>query len=284
MVFKRRERRPFGRRFTEFFYPRGGWARALSYMRHRLSRLPDQPHRIARGIAAGVFASFTPLFGFHFMAAAGLAVIIRGNVIAALLATFVGNPLTFPLIMALSVELGNRMLGLPSDMQLPQIITAFGSASREFWHNMAAWYSGDPVHWDRMVRFFQRVFVPYFIGGLIPGIVAGTTAHYLALPLIRAYQKRREKRMQDPPRPARAGRQGQENRDMTQSDRLRLGVNIDHVATLRNARGGAIPDPLRAAKLAEAAGADGITAHLREDRRHIRDADIDALAAGCVFR
>ncbi|WP_109466060.1 pyridoxine 5'-phosphate synthase [Albibacillus kandeliae] len=58
---------------------------------------------------------------------------------------------------------------------------------------------------------------------------------------------------------------------------LRLGVNIDHVATVRNARGGAYPDPLRAARIAEAAGADGITAHLREDRRHISDADIDGL-------
>ena len=63
---------------------------------------------------------------------------------------------------------------------------------------------------------------------------------------------------------------------MTNSD-LRLGVNIDHVATVRNARGGAHPDPVRAALAAEAAGADGITAHLREDRRHIRDADIYAL-------
>jgi pyridoxine 5-phosphate synthase len=59
--------------------------------------------------------------------------------------------------------------------------------------------------------------------------------------------------------------------------RLRLGVNIDHVATVRNARGGAYPDPLRAARIAEEAGADGITAHLREDRRHITDADIDGL-------
>lgn len=58
---------------------------------------------------------------------------------------------------------------------------------------------------------------------------------------------------------------------------LRLGVNIDHVATVRNARGSAYPDPVRAAKLAEQAGADGITAHLREDRRHIKDADIEAL-------
>lgn len=67
---------------------------------------------------------------------------------------------------------------------------------------------------------------------------------------------------------------------MSFEGKLRLGVNIDHVATVRNARGGAYPDPLRAAKVAEAAGADGITAHLREDRRHISDADIDGLMAG----
>ena len=60
---------------------------------------------------------------------------------------------------------------------------------------------------------------------------------------------------------------------------VRLGVNVDHVATLRNARGGRHPDPLRAAEIAIAAGADGITAHLREDRRHIRDDDVARLMA-----
>ena len=59
--------------------------------------------------------------------------------------------------------------------------------------------------------------------------------------------------------------------------KLRLGVNIDHVATVRNARGSAYPDPIRAALIAEEAGADGITAHLREDRRHISDEDINRL-------
>ena len=63
------------------------------------------------------------------------------------------------------------------------------------------------------------------------------------------------------------------------SSHLRLGVNIDHVATIRNARGGDHPDPVRAAFAAAAAGADGITAHLREDRRHIRDEDIAELMA-----
>ena len=57
-------------------------------------------------------------------------------------------------------------------------------------------------------------------------------------------------------------------------DPIRLGVNIDHVATLRNARGGSFPDPIEAAKIAKESGADGITAHLREDRRHINDKDI----------
>lgn len=63
--------------------------------------------------------------------------------------------------------------------------------------------------------------------------------------------------------------------------RLRLGVNIDHVATLRNARGGAHPDPVRAALLVRAAGGDGVVAHLREDRRHITDRDVERLAREC---
>ncbi len=64
---------------------------------------------------------------------------------------------------------------------------------------------------------------------------------------------------------------------------VRLGVNIDHVATIRNARGGAHPDPLRAMRIVEAAGGDGITVHLREDRRHIRDNDLDVLMAGTAL-
>ena len=78
------------------------------------------------------------------------------------------------------------------------------------------------------------------------------------------------------------GEAGEPRRRLTsraRPDSLRLGVNIDHVATIRNARGGDHPDPVRAARIAAAAGADGITAHLREDRRHITDNDIDRLMA-----
>lgn len=67
------------------------------------------------------------------------------------------------------------------------------------------------------------------------------------------------------------------------ADRIRLGVNIDHVATIRNARGGSHPDPERAAALAAEAGADGVTLHLREDRRHIRDGDLDRIRAATAL-
>ncbi|MEO0722835.1 MAG: pyridoxine 5'-phosphate synthase, partial [Pseudomonadota bacterium] len=67
------------------------------------------------------------------------------------------------------------------------------------------------------------------------------------------------------------------------TNRIRLGVNIDHVATIRNARGGAHPDPARAAEMAAAAGADGITFHLREDRRHILDPDLEAIRAATAL-
>jgi uncharacterized protein (DUF2062 family) len=206
MVFKRRNRRPIGTMIAELFYPRGGWGRAFSYIRLRLSRLPDKPHRIARGIAAGVFASFTPLFGFHFITAATVAFVIRGNVIAALLATFFGNPLTFPIIMAVSVDMGNWMLGQPNDMQLPQIVSALGRASTELWGNVASIYTGEARHWDGLTRFWHRVFIPYFVGGIIPGIIVATIMHYLSLPVIIAFQKRRSKKLRDQLEKRRAAR------------------------------------------------------------------------------
>ena len=82
----------------EFFWPRGGWGRAARYVQHRLHRLPDTPETIARGIFAGVFTTFTPLYGLHFIVAATLAWLVRGNIIAALLGTFFGNPLTLLMV------------------------------------------------------------------------------------------------------------------------------------------------------------------------------------------
>ncbi|MEO0916105.1 MAG: DUF2062 domain-containing protein, partial [Pseudomonadota bacterium] len=112
MVFKRRTPRTYFELVSESFYPRGGWRRASQYVVHRLRRLPDPAHKISRGIAAGVFTSFTPFFGLHFIFSAALAWIMRANILAALLATFVGNPLTFPIIAAISMEIGSFILAV----------------------------------------------------------------------------------------------------------------------------------------------------------------------------
>ena len=88
MVFKRRKPKSYYEAFTESLYPRGGWRRATQYLVHRVRRLPDPAHKISRGIAAGVFACFTPFFGLHFVVATLIAILLRGNIMAALLATF----------------------------------------------------------------------------------------------------------------------------------------------------------------------------------------------------
>ena len=110
MVFKRRTPRTWLQVIAEGFWPRGGWNRAVYYVVHRLRRLPDPPHRIARGIAAGVFVCFTPFFGFHFFLATLLAIIMQGNIFAALMATFVGNPLTFPFWIWIANRVGHKVL------------------------------------------------------------------------------------------------------------------------------------------------------------------------------
>lgn len=194
LVFKRRTPRTYLEFVSESFYPRGGWRRASRYIVHRLRRLPDPAHKISRGIAAGVFTSFTPLFGLHFVVAAALAWIMRANVVAALLATFVGNPLTFPLIAAVSMEIGGFILG-ERPLPLPLVLGSFTDAANDLWRNFAAIFTDETAHWPGLFRFFDRVFLPYLVGGFLPGIAAGIASYFLANPVIVAYQKARLARM-----------------------------------------------------------------------------------------
>ncbi|WP_371170347.1 DUF2062 domain-containing protein [Aliiroseovarius sp. 2305UL8-7] len=193
-MFKRNPR-SYLRIIAEFFYPRGGWYRASRYVIHRLRRLPDPAHRISRGIAAGIFASFTPFYGLHFFTAALIAWVIRGNVLASLLATFVGNPLTFPLIAELSVNLGNAMLGHSSNVHLPEIFAQFAGATSDIWANIGAMFTDKVADWSRFSRFFDRVFLPYLVGCIFPGLIAAIAGYALSNPLIHAYQRRRIKKL-----------------------------------------------------------------------------------------
>lgn len=192
-MFKRKPR-GYAETIARSFYPRGGWTRASRYIIHRLRRLPDPAHKISRGIAAGVFASFTPFFGLHFFTAAGIAYLLRGNILASLLATFFGNPITFPVIATISVELGSWILGSPR-VPPQDILLGFSLASVELWANFAAIFSPETASWDDTAGFFTRIFVPYLIGGLVPGLVAGLAAYFMANPIIASYQRGRIKKV-----------------------------------------------------------------------------------------
>jgi uncharacterized protein (DUF2062 family) len=205
-VFKRRNPRSYGQIASEMIYPRGGWRRASTYVLHRLRRLPDQPHRIGRGVAAGVFASFTPLFGFHFLSAAACAWLIGGNILAALLSTFVGNPITFPFIAVAAVSLGQRLLGIEAELSPQHIFGEFAQASAELWHNITSIFGPETAHWGHLSDFFWHLYWPYIVGGTILGLPIAILSHYLTVPVIKAYHRRRSKKMAE--RIARVSRLG----------------------------------------------------------------------------
>lgn len=194
MVFKRRDRRPIWRIVFEFFWPRGGWGRAARYVKHRLHRLPGSPEKIARGIFAGVFTTFSPFYGLHFVVAALLATLMRGNVLAALLATFFGNPLTYVPIVMTSMRTGYWLLGMDGDPEDGAVTIGeqFFDAGNAIWHNLKAPFTGAPTDWTDLSVFYDQVFYPFMIGGIAPGIIAGAISYFTSVPLIRAYQNRRK--------------------------------------------------------------------------------------------
>lgn len=198
MVFRRRTRLTLPERLQALVYPKGGWRRAAHYVWVRLTRLPDPPHRIARGIWAGIFVSFTPLFGVHLGLGAVLAFVLRGNVLAALLATMVGNPLSFPVIAVLSIQLGHLLLGnAASAPPAAHILQAFASAGAEVWNNLLAVFLPAKADWGSLASFYDGFFLPYMLGGLIIGGLAATAGYLVALPLIGAYQALRLRRRQE---------------------------------------------------------------------------------------
>ena len=193
MIFKRRDPKPTLRALAEFLWPRGGWARAFHYVKHRMRRLPDSPERIARGIWAGIFTSFTPFFGLHFIIAALIARIMRGNMLAALMGTFFGNPLTYLPIGLSALATGHWVLGTQVDANEHRSFgEKFIDAGRDLQDNFVALFSGAPQDWSHLAVFFDEVFYPYLIGGILPGIISATVAYYLSVPVLRAYQKRRK--------------------------------------------------------------------------------------------
>lgn len=182
---------------TDLVYPRSGWRRATNYVLHRLRRLPDKPQRIARGLAAGMFVNFPPLFGVQMISAALLAWAMRGNVLAALLATFATNPLTTPFVALGSLELGHWILGTDMGLDFDALGGAFADAGVEIWQNVLAIFGPRTTHWYRLETFFHTIYLPYLVGSLPLGAVFSVASYYMSHPLIEAYQKLRSKRLME---------------------------------------------------------------------------------------
>jgi len=191
-VFRRRDRRSLWQATRELLYPRGGWSRAFEYVKHRVRRLPDPPERIARGIFAGVFVTFTPFFGLHLVFAALLAFVMRGNIVASLLATFFGNPLSFLFIIPISYNTGHFLLGSRPKSGARGIMDKFSQAGSDLWMNTKAMFTPEVADWGNWQVFMGEVFYPYLIGGIFPGVITGWIFYYSSVPLIRAYQNRRK--------------------------------------------------------------------------------------------
>ena len=171
-MFKRRHKRSFLQTLRAWMWPRGGWGRAAQYMGHRIGRIPDTPFRIAAGFACGAAVSFTPFMGVHILVAIALAFVIRANMLAATVGTVVGNPWTFPIIWAVSFEVGNFILSRDTHLPLMALIDVDLLLT-------------DP--WEAV----EPVFLPMLVGGFAIALVAWVLFYSIISVMVGAYQARR---------------------------------------------------------------------------------------------
>lgn len=168
MLFRRREAESFLERMRVHLWPRRSWSRSTRYIVHRVRRLSATPHAVALGFAAGVFVSATPFIGFHMVMSALLAWIIGGSMVAAVLGTFVGNPLTYWLFWIATFEVGSLMLGGGvSDLHID--------------------FSEGIPQTDQIWPLLK----PMTLGAIPVGLALGALSYVLVRPAVNAYQHRR---------------------------------------------------------------------------------------------
>lgn len=184
MLFASREPPAFLERVRVGLWPRRSWSRSARYFLLRLKRLRATPHQIAIGCAAGVFASITPLFGFQMILAALLARLARGSIAAALIGTFAGNPLSWPIIWGSTYATGCLLLGIDaiySGLDLGRQLTPL-------WTALA---SGSPgligAAWDTLSPILR----PMLAGSLPLGLATAGLSYYLSRRAVAAYQSGR---------------------------------------------------------------------------------------------
>jgi uncharacterized protein len=198
MVFKRREQASIWQRTREALYPRKGWRRGIDYYSHRIKRIPDTPHKIAIGFAAGIFVSFTPFFGLHLFLGATLAWLVRGNIVAGIIATFFINPFTLPFVAGASLGIGRAVFGLGANHgEYKKLHEAVWDGFSGMWQVVGSWFGIGEAPWDKLYVFWNELLLPYMVGGLIPGLLVASLSYYLLRPLVAAYQHRRRVRLKE---------------------------------------------------------------------------------------
>ena len=165
MLFRRKKPAAFWEKMRITFFPRHSYGRSIKYLQKRILRLNATPHAIAAGLAAGVFVSFTPFIGVHFFLAFVIAYVVAGNMLAAAAGTFIGNPLTFPIIWSASLEIGKVILkGRFDDLDDIEISHV---EPKEFSYL-------DIVNiWDPLIK-------PMLVGGIPLGLLAAIPIYILA--------------------------------------------------------------------------------------------------------
>ena len=144
--------------------------RIISYYKLRLARLPDSNYAISSGFACGAMVSFTPLLGLHFVLAVIFAYLIRGNFIAALIGTVVGNPITFPLIWGLIYKIGTFL----TNIKLHKIT--------------------HEINFDMIVNQTYEIFFPMLVGGIIIAPLVWIITYYVIYSFVASFKKRRNKK------------------------------------------------------------------------------------------
>jgi hypothetical protein len=188
MLFQRRQTPNLTSRLQAWLWPRSGWRRALGYVWHRVNRLSGSPHAVAIGFSAGVFASFTPFMGFHFIIGFALAFALGGSLIASAFGTFAGNPVTFPFIWLMTYKFGSFLLGVEEVDQ--------GELQLEL--PATAWWMliNDPqTLWVEFWNQLWPVIRPMTVGGVPLGILAGIVFYFPVKLAIATYQRRRKERL-----------------------------------------------------------------------------------------
>ena len=162
-------------------WPRRSFTRSARYFSKRVMRLTATPHAIAAGVGAGAFASFLPYLGFHFLIAMGIAWFLRGSLLASMLGTAIGNPLTFPIIWAAGLATGREILQMTGPHAAEQMRI------------------GELLAQGDLLNLWGPLVYPMTVGGAALGLVVGVVSYVITRWAVAGFQARRRKRQNTPP-------------------------------------------------------------------------------------